>query len=392
MSKPPSASAVEMTQLVMPSDSNSLGTAFGGKIMQWVDMAAGVAARRHAGGIAVTASIDGLQFQHPVRLGDVIVLRAAVNRAWHTSMEVGVRVECEPLHEGDPFVAARAYLTFVAVDEAGQPRDIPAVEPVSEQERRRYDQAQQRREIRLKALPKWNGPEPSGLDDAVDRVVGRLAHDLNNPLSVVMSNLRFLEGSLADAELKQAAEESAVSAERLAYMIDAAAALAPLRGGRFQLEVTDIDICQIRDNIARSVQARLGSRRLEWQVDAARALTDGKLLQRVLQALIDHCIGRCPPGETIRVEVSESDQGLTFRVSDGGPAFAPGYTPSFLADTIALPRPAQGGFRSDEGLGLYFAGLAARALGAQLAVRAPDETAGPGVVFEITLPVNLESR
>ena len=148
-SKPPSASRVEMTELILPGDANTLGNAFGGRIMQWIDVAAGVASRRHCGGVAVTASMDSMQFVRPIRLGDVVVLRAVVNRAWHSSMEVGVRVEREGPGGDDLQHAASAYLTFVALDQQGRPRGVPPLRPESEPERRRHRQRQQRREQRL---------------------------------------------------------------------------------------------------------------------------------------------------------------------------------------------------------------------------------------------------
>jgi acyl-CoA hydrolase len=118
--------------------------------MAWIDIAAAVAAQRHSGGTVVTASIDSLQFVHPVRQGDVVVLRASVNRAWRSSMEAGVRVACET--PGDPQNArhaASAYLTFVALDDGGQPRAVPAVQPKTSDERRRFRAAAGRRAQRL---------------------------------------------------------------------------------------------------------------------------------------------------------------------------------------------------------------------------------------------------
>lgn len=149
--RPPALSRVEMTQLVLPGDANSLGNAFGGKIVQWVDVAAGVAARRHAGSVAVTASIDSVVFKRPIRLGDVVVLHASVNRAWHTSMEIGVRVEYDGEPGTPPVHAASAYLTFVAIDEAGRPRAVPPLAPQDEEQRRRYGEAGERRAARLSA-------------------------------------------------------------------------------------------------------------------------------------------------------------------------------------------------------------------------------------------------
>lgn len=145
---PPSYSQVEMTQIVLPGDANSLGNAFGGAIMQWIDIAAGVAARRHASCVAVTASIDSMQFHRPIQVGDVVVLRARVNRAWRSSMEVGVRVTFEQV--GKPSAhAASAYLTFVAVNADGRPERVPRLRPETDDDQRRHQAAGSRRRRRL---------------------------------------------------------------------------------------------------------------------------------------------------------------------------------------------------------------------------------------------------
>ena len=150
MERAPSQSRVEMTQLVLPGDANTLGNAFGGKVMQWIDVAAGVAARRHCGGVAVTASIDSLVFLRPIRLSDVVVLRASVNRSWHTSMEIGVRVECDGPNVDEPQRhVASAFLTFVSIDEQGRPKRVPRVKPQTADEIRRFEEADQRRLARL---------------------------------------------------------------------------------------------------------------------------------------------------------------------------------------------------------------------------------------------------
>ena len=148
----PADSSVEMTEIVLPGGTNALGTAFGGTIFGWIDIAAAVAAQRHSRGMAVTASIDSLAFVAPVHLGDVVLLHARVNRAWRTSMEVGVRVECEQagLPESRKH-AATAYLTFVAVDDAGAPRAVPPIAPQTDEDRRRFAKADQRRTRRLAA-------------------------------------------------------------------------------------------------------------------------------------------------------------------------------------------------------------------------------------------------
>lgn len=138
-----------MTQLVLPSDANALGTAFGGKLMQWIDVAAAVAARRHSGTVAVTASIDSLHFERPVQQGDVVVLLARVNRVWRSSMEVGVRVEGEQIG-AQRFHAATAYLTFVAIDAEGRRLEVPSIMPADADDQRRYDAAATRRAARLR--------------------------------------------------------------------------------------------------------------------------------------------------------------------------------------------------------------------------------------------------
>ncbi len=141
-----------MTQLVLPGDANTLGNAFGGKILQWIDIAAGVAARRHAGGVAVTASIDSVQFKQPVLLGDIVVLRATLTRAWRTSMEIYVSVDCDGIDGGEDRHAVSAFLTFVAIDEEGRPRPVPGVCPQTEEERKAHGEAEQRRTQRLNLL------------------------------------------------------------------------------------------------------------------------------------------------------------------------------------------------------------------------------------------------
>ena len=145
----PSETRCEMTQIVLPGDCNALDTAFGGKVMSWVDICAAVACQRFARGTVVTAAIDSLSFRAPIRRGKVAVLQALVNRAWRTSMEVGVRVEEEDPNTGERVHTSTAYLTFVALDEDHALRMVPTLEPVTDDEKRRWRQAQDRREARL---------------------------------------------------------------------------------------------------------------------------------------------------------------------------------------------------------------------------------------------------
>jgi acyl-CoA hydrolase len=148
----PAASRCVMTQIVMPSHTNgSGGVMFGGIMMQWIDVCAGVAAMRHAGGRVTTASIDRLDFVHPVHVGDVVVLEAQVNYAGRTSMEVGCRVETEDMRTRSRRATTEAYLTFVAIDDAGAPRAIPQLLLESPDDHRRHAEAAARRADRLRA-------------------------------------------------------------------------------------------------------------------------------------------------------------------------------------------------------------------------------------------------
>lgn len=148
-SKPVSRSSAEFTHLVLPSDTNALGTIFGGRIMEWTDIAAAVVASRHCRKVAVTASMDALHFISPIRLGDIVILKAAVNFTATTSMEIGVRIECENPLSGERRHTASAYLTFVALDDAGRPTGVPAVTPETPEEKRRFLEGQKRREDRI---------------------------------------------------------------------------------------------------------------------------------------------------------------------------------------------------------------------------------------------------
>ncbi len=149
-SSAPGASRTETAQVVLPGLTNIHGTIFGGILMQWIDVTAGIAAARHAGGPVVTASMDRLHFLRPVQLGEVVVLQAQVNYAARTSMEVGVRVLAEDPRTKRRVQATRAYLTFVAVDAGGRPRPVPRLTPRTFNERRRFAEAARRRAARLR--------------------------------------------------------------------------------------------------------------------------------------------------------------------------------------------------------------------------------------------------
>jgi uncharacterized protein (TIGR00369 family) len=143
-------SSVVMAQLMTPQDVNVAGNVHGGVIMKLIDTAAGVAALRHARANTVTASVDRLDFHHPVFMQDLVTLKAGVNLVGRSSMEVGVRVESENLITGDIQHTASAYLTFVALDKDGRPLEVPPLILETGEEIRRNREAQARREIRLR--------------------------------------------------------------------------------------------------------------------------------------------------------------------------------------------------------------------------------------------------
>ena len=147
--KPVRESLSEYSELALPTDANGLGNVLGGKVMHLVDLAAAMAAIRHARRPCVTASVDSLHFLHPVRIGQLIVLRSSVNRVFRSSMEVGVQVETETLMTGQKLHTCSAYLTFVALDENGKSVEVPPVIPETDDEKRRYEQAGERRAYRL---------------------------------------------------------------------------------------------------------------------------------------------------------------------------------------------------------------------------------------------------
>lgn len=148
--KSPSESAIEQNVYkVFPNDLNSEYTVFGGLVMSLCDRTALIVAERHSGCTCVTAVVDSLHFVAPARAGETLIVKAAVNRSWRSSMEIGVYVAAENSHTGDRRHVVSAYLTFVALDDDGKPTSVPEVEPQTADEERRYEQAQRRRDMRL---------------------------------------------------------------------------------------------------------------------------------------------------------------------------------------------------------------------------------------------------
>jgi acyl-CoA hydrolase len=154
----PTETRCVMTQIVMPMHTNGVaGVMFGGIMMQWIDVCAGVAAMRHAGGAVLTASIDRLDFLSPVQVGEIVVLQAMVNSVARTSMEVGCRVETEDMRTRTRRYVTKAYLTFVAM-EGGRPRQLPPLTLETEDDHRRHREADLRRHARLRAAGRPERP------------------------------------------------------------------------------------------------------------------------------------------------------------------------------------------------------------------------------------------
>ncbi len=145
-----SDSQITMTELVLPNHTNQLGNLLGGQLMHWIDICAALSAAKHNQRVCVTASVDRIDFHHPIRLGDAVMLTSTINRVFKTSMEVGVKVYAQNFREGTKIHTNTAYLTFVSVGNDGKPvKGIEGI-PETDDEKRRYDEALQRRENRLK--------------------------------------------------------------------------------------------------------------------------------------------------------------------------------------------------------------------------------------------------
>lgn len=149
--RPVKDSQTIMTELVLPSHTNAIGTIFGGTVMSWIDIAGAICAQRHSQRSVVTAHIDDLHFIAPVRKGWVVNLKASVNYTGRTSMEVGVRVDAENPQTGETFHTSTAYLTFVALGSDGRPQEVIKVTPETDKEKYRYEAAKDRVKKRKKS-------------------------------------------------------------------------------------------------------------------------------------------------------------------------------------------------------------------------------------------------
>jgi acyl-CoA hydrolase len=147
--KPASNSFTIMSELVLPSETNTLANLMGGKLMYWMDIAAGIAAQKHCNTVAVTASVDNISFANPVKLGDVVTIESKVTRAFNSSMEVYIKVWGEDLKARHKYLSNEAYFTFVSLGANGRPYIVPELVPETDSEKEMYNGALRRRQLRL---------------------------------------------------------------------------------------------------------------------------------------------------------------------------------------------------------------------------------------------------
>ena len=138
-----------MNELVLPNDTNTLNNLMGGRLLHWMDIAAAISAQKHCNRIVVTASVDNVSFRHPIKLGDVISIEAQVTRAFNTSVEVRLVVWAQNIPSGTKVRSNEAFYTFVAIDQNGRTIAVPQLTPETEEEKKLYNEALQRRELRL---------------------------------------------------------------------------------------------------------------------------------------------------------------------------------------------------------------------------------------------------
>jgi len=161
-------SFVVMNELVLPNDTNMLNSLMGGRLLHWMDIAAAISAQKHSNRIVVTASVDNVSFKQPIKLGDVVTIQAKVTRAFRTSMEVRLEVWAENVPSGTKIKSNEAYYTFVAVDQSGRTIPVPELLPETEEEKKLYDEALRRRQLRLILSGKMNLNEAAELKAFLD--------------------------------------------------------------------------------------------------------------------------------------------------------------------------------------------------------------------------------
>lgn len=163
MSKTAKESLIVMTELVLPNDTNLFGNLMGGRLMYWMDIASALAASKHCNSPVVTASVDNISFEHPIKLGNIVHIEAKVSRAFNTSMEVHMQVWSEDFNHQNRYRSNEAYYTFVALDADYNPRKVPELIPETEEEIKLFEGAMHRRQLRLVLGGKMKPNEASEL-------------------------------------------------------------------------------------------------------------------------------------------------------------------------------------------------------------------------------------
>ena len=169
ISKFPRQSISIQTEIVLPNDTNTLGNLMGGRLLHWLDIIAAVAAQRHCQRVVVTAAVNNVSFDQPIRLADIVTLKAQVSRAFNSSMEVYVEVTVEDFSTGTSKRCNEAIYTFVAVDQLGNPIQVPPIVPETEDEKKRFDGALQRRQLSLLLAGKIKPTEATELIALLER-------------------------------------------------------------------------------------------------------------------------------------------------------------------------------------------------------------------------------
>ncbi len=152
-----------MTEMVLPNDTNTLNNLMGGRLLHWMDICAAISAQKHSNRIVVTASVDNVSFSEPIKLGDIVTMKAKVTRAFNSSMEVYIEVWAEDIPAGRRVSTNRAFYTFVAVDQNGRPIEVPELKPETTEENDLYASALRRRQLRLVLAGRMNPQEATEL-------------------------------------------------------------------------------------------------------------------------------------------------------------------------------------------------------------------------------------
>jgi len=226
------------------------------------------------------------------------------------------------------------------------------------------------------------------IDLAIHTLLGRIAHDLKNPLAVVSSNLHYLGEELADAGQLEAVQESVLSLERATRMLDDVVDLGRMRAGRLTPASDRLTLAELEQPVRQAVAAQLGRRTLLVDLPSINLRTDRGLLLRALVSLVEHGVRHTPVGRPVELRARREPQRLVVELLDGGPPFDPAVPPTLLCQDLTPHARTEERWRSDQGLALTFVGTVVRALGGSAQVL-PRDDAQPGVRFQIELPVEF---